>query len=65
MPSARPNILWICTDQQRHDTIGTLGNPYISTPRIDRLANSGVAFTHAFAQSPDCTPSRAAIMPGR
>ena len=23
-PSARPNILWICTDQQRYDTIGGL-----------------------------------------
>jgi len=65
MPSARPNILWICTDQQRHDTIGALGNPHIHTPRIDRLANSGVAFTHAFAQSPVCTPSRAAFMTGR
>jgi len=24
-----PNILWVCTDQQRYDTIGALGNPYV------------------------------------
>ena len=24
-----PNILWICTDQQRYDTINALGNPHI------------------------------------
>ena len=34
----RPNILWICTDQQRYDTIGALGNRYVSTPNIDRLS---------------------------
>ena len=33
----RPNILWYCTDQQRFDTIGALGNPYVKTPTIDRL----------------------------
>ena len=26
-----PNILWICTDQQRWDTIGALGNAHIRT----------------------------------
>ena len=34
----RPNILWICTDQQRFDTIHSLGNPHIRTPNLDRLA---------------------------
>ncbi|MDP6794215.1 MAG: sulfatase-like hydrolase/transferase [Verrucomicrobiota bacterium] len=65
MPGTRPNVLWICTDQQRYDTIHALGNSHVHTPSIDRLANNGVAFTHAFAQSPVCTPSRAAFMTGR
>ena len=38
----RPNILWICTDQQRYDTIGALGNRYVSTPNIDRLVEEGL-----------------------
>ena len=60
----RPNILWICTDQQRYDTIGALGNPHVSTPNIDRLVREGVAFTHAYCQSPICTPSRASFLTG-
>lgn len=61
----KPNILWICTDQQRFDTIAALGNPHIRTPNLDRLASEGVAFTHAYAQSPVCTPSRASFLTGR
>jgi len=60
----RPNILWICTDQQRYDTIHTLGNPHIRTPNLDRLVAQGVAFTHAHCQSPICTPSRASFLTG-
>ena len=52
----RPNILWICTDQQRFDTLGCYGNPRVRTPRIDGLAASGVLFEHAFCQNPLCTP---------
>jgi arylsulfatase A-like enzyme len=59
-----PNILWICTDQQRYDTVGALGNPAIHTPNLDRLAREGVAFTRAYCQSPVCTPSRASFLTG-
>ncbi|MHC4405992.1 MAG: sulfatase family protein [Planctomycetota bacterium] len=61
----RPNVLWICTDQQRFDTIRALGNARINTPNLDRLVAGGVTFTEAFAQSPVCTPSRAAFLTGR
>jgi len=60
-----PNVLWICTDQQRYDTIGALGNPSVRTPTIDGLVASGVAFERAYAQSPICTPSRASFLTGR
>ena len=53
----RPNILWICTDEQRWDTIHALGNRHIHTPHVDRLVSEGVAFTHTFCQSPICTAS--------
>jgi arylsulfatase len=61
----RPNILWLCTDQQRYDTIRALGNSRINTPNIDRLIGEGVAFTRAYCQSPVCTPSRASFLTGR
>ena len=60
----RPNILWICTDQQRYDTIGALGADKVSTPCLDRLARAGVAFERAYCQSPICTPSRASFLTG-
>ncbi|MGY8822904.1 MAG: sulfatase family protein [Candidatus Latescibacterota bacterium] len=59
-----PNILWICTDQQRYDTIGALGNEHVSTPHIDSLVAAGTTFTRAYCQSPICTPSRASFLTG-
>ncbi|MCA8990842.1 MAG: sulfatase-like hydrolase/transferase [Planctomycetaceae bacterium] len=61
----RPNILWICTDQQRFDTVSSLGNLRINTPHVDQLVEQGVAFTQAYCQSPVCTPSRASFLTGR
>ena len=61
----RPNILWICTDQQRWDTLGCYGNLFSKTPRIDRLAQEGTLFEHTYCQSPVCTPSRASFLTGR
>lgn len=59
------NVLWICTDQQRYDTIAALGNPHIRTPHLDALAGSGVAFERAYCQSTVCAPSRASFLTGR
>ena len=65
MPTKMPNILWICTDQQRFDTINALGYSHVRTPNLDRLVAEGVAFTQAYCQSPICTPSRASFLTGR
>ena len=64
MSEKRPNVLWICTDQQRYDTIGALGYAGVSTPNFDRLAAQGVAFRRAYCQAPICTPSRASFLTG-
>ncbi len=61
----RPNILWICTDQQRFDTLGCYGNEFVKTPNINMLAEKGVLFNLAYSQSPVCTPSRASFLTGR
>ncbi len=60
-----PNILWLCSDQQRYDTIHALGNSYIDTPNFDRLCQEGVAFTNTYCQNPVCTPSRASFLSGK
>lgn len=65
MEQKKLNVVWFCTDQQRWDTIHSLGNPYLHTPNIDRLVAEGVAFNRAYTQSPICTPSRSCFMTGR
>ena len=60
----KPNILWICTDQQRWDTLSCLGFQGARTPHIDALAADGTVFTRAYTQSPICTPSRATFLTG-
>lgn len=36
--AATPDILWICTDRQRYDTLGCYGNSFVQTPNPDRIA---------------------------
>ena len=60
----QPNILWICTDQQRWDTIHAHGNAHIRTPNIDALVAGGVSCLNTYCQSTICTPSRASFLTG-
>ncbi len=60
-----PNVLWICADQQRFDTIAGLNNPHARTPNLQKLMGESVTFTHAFVQNPVCSPSRASFLTGR
>lgn len=61
----KPNILFICTDQQRFDALGCYGNEHIQTPNIDALAATGVLFEQCYVQSPVCAPSRASLVTGQ
>jgi hypothetical protein len=47
-PAGKPNILFIIADDQRWDTIRALGNPEISTPNLDALAERGFVFRNAY-----------------
>src|SRR5688500_16702495 len=61
---ARPNIIFLLTDNQPPETIRALGNPYIETPNLDRLVAEGSTLTRAIAANPHCIPSRAEILTG-
>lgn len=61
----RPNVLYICTDQQRFDALSCYGNDRLDTPNIDKLAAEGVLMRNAYCQSPVCAPSRASFLTGR
>ena len=60
----RPNLLLLMADQHRADCVGAAGNSAIHTPNLDRLAQGGVMFRHAYSSTPTCTPARAALLTG-
>ena len=60
-----PNILWVCTDQQRFDTLQGLSNSLIRTPNLQKFMGEAVTFTNAFVQTPICSPSRGSFLTGR
>ncbi|MEM7307241.1 MAG: sulfatase [Planctomycetota bacterium] len=62
--TARPNLLFIVTDDQRDDALGCAGHPVLRTPVIDGLAARGTRFTNAFVTTPICAASRASILTG-
>ncbi|WP_242155605.1 sulfatase-like hydrolase/transferase [Aestuariivivens sediminis] len=60
----RPNIIFILTDDQRSDAIGYVGNTYVETPEMDKLAELGTYFNTAMVTTPICAASRASIFTG-
>lgn len=62
---ARPSILFCIADDWSYPHAGVYGDKVVKTPTFDRLAESGVLFTHAFCAAPSCTPSRGAILTGQ
>ncbi len=48
--SKKPNFLFLFTDDQTFRSIGSLNNPAVKTPNLDRLVSRGVTFTHTFNQ---------------
>ncbi len=61
---ARPHVLLIMTDDMGWRDLSCQGNAALRTPNIDALAAQGVRFTDAYAASPVCSPTRAALMTG-
>jgi arylsulfatase A-like enzyme len=63
LAAERPNILWISIEDTS-PWLGFCGQPYATTPNLDRLAREGVHYTNAFATAPVCSPCRYAIITG-
>ncbi len=60
----RPNIVLVMADDLGWKDLHCYGNERLDTPHIDRLASQGMRFADAYAASPVCTPTRAALMTG-
>ncbi|WP_261342957.1 sulfatase family protein [Rosistilla ulvae] len=61
----RPNFVLVIADDMNWDDCGAYGHPSIRTPNIDRLANEGLRFQHAYLTTNSCSPSRASIITGK
>ena len=62
-PPAR-GVVFVLTDDHRHDHLGCAGHPVLKTPHIDALAARGTRFARAFVTTPICAASRASLFTG-
>ena len=62
---SKPNVVLILADDLGYGDLSCYGATQLNTPNIDRIAESGIRFTHAYAPGAICSPSRYAIMTGR
>ena len=60
----KPNILLIMADDMGYGDVSGIGNPYLQTPNLDRLASQSISFKN-FYVSPVCAPTRASLLTGR
>ncbi len=63
--NSRPNILFVLVDDLGWADIGVNGSQFYETPHINKLARAGMRFDNAYASSPVCSPTRAALLTGR
>ncbi|MEE2706145.1 MAG: sulfatase [Planctomycetota bacterium] len=69
--NAKPNIVFFYIDDLGWTDVGymydKLGRKqkFYETPNIDRLARQGMTFMSAYANAPNCAPSRACLMSGQ
>lgn len=61
---APPSIVLILIDDLGWSDLAVQGNPVVDTPHLDRFAREGLRFTDAYAASPVCSPTRAALLTG-
>lgn len=60
----KPNIIFLLSDDQKDNTFGAMGHPYIKSPNVDKLINQGVRFSNTYIAEPICAPSRVALFTG-
>jgi arylsulfatase A-like enzyme len=59
------NIIFILADDLGWKDVGFNGSNFYETPHLDELANAGIQFTNAYANAPNCAPTRACILTGQ
>lgn len=62
--AAKPNVVFILSDDQSWTDYGFMGHPHVKTPNLDRLANAGILYERGYVTAPLCRPSLASIATG-
>jgi arylsulfatase A-like enzyme len=62
--SAKPNILFILSDDMGYGDIGCYGGRFAPTPNLDRFAQEGIRFLQYYSAAPICSPSRTGLITG-
>ncbi len=62
---AKPNVIWIMSDDHAVHATSAYGSKLMPTPNLDRLATEGVRFQNAFCTNSLCAPSRATLLTGK
>ncbi|MCA9114489.1 MAG: sulfatase-like hydrolase/transferase [Planctomycetaceae bacterium] len=62
---ARPNILFIFTDDHAAHAMSCYGSKINTTPNLDRIAAGGMRFDRCYCTNSLCGPSRAVILTGK
>jgi len=60
-----PNIVLILADDLGSGDLSSYGCPDIRTPNVDSIGRAGVRFTRFYANGPECSPTRSALLTGR
>ena len=63
--AAKPNILFLLSDDHSYPFLSCYGDKNVKTPTLDQLAAEGMKFHRFFTTAPQCVPSRASLMTGR
>jgi arylsulfatase A-like enzyme len=62
--AAKPNIIFILSDDLAQGDLGCYGQKLIQTPNLDRMATEGTRYTQAYCGTTVCAPSRTSLMTG-
>ncbi|MBI4626820.1 MAG: sulfatase [Verrucomicrobia bacterium] len=62
--TTRPNVLFIIIDDHGPNLHNVFQHSPVRTPNMQRLANRGTWFAHAYVDAPACCPSRTAFLTG-
>ena len=61
---AKPNLIFILSDDLAQGDLGCYGQKLIQTPNLDRMAREGTRYTQGYCGTSVCAPSRASLITG-